>query len=113
MRPPSGTGRRAGDPLGLLPQPEIAIQNGTGALGSGGADTRWGDYYTMVVDPVDDCTFWYTGDYATGVRQSRIASFRFSDCATDLRITKTVSPSQPAAGQEAVYTIAVHNDGGR
>lgn len=105
------SGRAAGDPAGLLPQPEFVVQDGTGALGAGGADTRWGDYYTMVVDPVDDCTFWYTGDYATTIRQSRVASFRFSDCATDLRITKTVEPSQTGAGQQADYTITVHNDG--
>ena len=105
------TGRVASDPNGLLPQPEITIQPGTGALGAGGADTRWGDYYTMVVDPIDDCTFWYTGDYATTVRQSLIASFRFSDCATDLEISKTVSPAHPNAGEEIVYTITVTNDG--
>ena len=33
------TGRLASDPNGLLPQPEITIQPGTGALGAGGADT--------------------------------------------------------------------------
>jgi uncharacterized repeat protein (TIGR01451 family) len=105
------TGRRAGDVAGLLPQPEFTIEAGTGALGGNGALTRWGDYYTMVVDPVDDCTFWYTGDYATTIRQSVIASFRFVDCATDLRITKTVSPAHPNAGEEIVYTITVFNDG--
>lgn len=105
------TGRLANDPLGLLPEPEFVIQPGTGALGANAADTRWGDYYTMVVDPIDDCTFWYTGDYATTLRQSVIASFRFSDCATDLRITKIASPSHPNAGEEVVYTITVYNDG--
>jgi len=55
------TGRVASDPLGLLPQPEITILAGQSAA----ATNRWGDYYTMSVDPVDDCTFWYTGD-ATG-----------------------------------------------
>ena len=103
------TGRLADDPNGLLPQPEITIQQGQGVTGS----DRWGDYYTMTVDPVDDCTFWYTGDAtaANGSRQSRIASFRFADCATDLEIGKTVSPAHPVAGQEIVYTITVTNDG--
>ena len=27
--------------------------------------SRWGDYSTMSVDPVDDCTFWYTQEYLT------------------------------------------------
>jgi uncharacterized repeat protein (TIGR01451 family) len=102
------TGRLADDPLGLLPQPEITIQPGTGTIGG----NRWGDYYSMTVDPVDDCTFWYTGDFASGgTRQSAIASFRFADCATDLEITKTVSPAHPVAGQEIVYTITVTNNG--
>jgi uncharacterized repeat protein (TIGR01451 family) len=105
------TGRAADDPAGLLPQTERTIAAGTGALGANGALTRWGDYYTMVVDPVDDCTFWYTGDFATTIRQSVIASFRFSDCATDLRISKSASPSHPNAGEELVYTVTVTNDG--
>src|SRR5205085_5492273 len=24
---------------------------------------RWGDYSSMSVDPVDDCTFWYANEY--------------------------------------------------
>jgi hypothetical protein len=24
--------------------------------------SRWGDYSSMSVDPVDDCTFWYTNE---------------------------------------------------
>lgn len=103
------TGRLATDPLGLLPQPEIRIQPGLGVTG----DNRWGDYYSMTVDPVDDCTFWYTGDAtaADGSRQSRIASFRFADCATDLEISKTVSPADPNAGDEIIYMITVRNNG--
>ena len=27
------------------------------------AATRWGDYTSMNVDPVDDCTFWYVNEY--------------------------------------------------
>jgi len=105
------TGRLAGDPLGLMPQPEIEIQAGTS---SGGAN-RWGDYYTMSVDPVDDCTFWYTGDYKSAggpfLRQSRIASFRFSDCSADLAVTKTASPDPATAGEQITYTISVSNNG--
>lgn len=103
------TGRVASDPAGLLPQPEFTIQPGLGVTG----DNRWGDYFAMTVDPIDDCTFWYTGDAtaANGSRQSRIASFRFADCATDLEISKTVTPALPNAGDEIVYTITVKNNG--
>ena len=39
---------------------------------------RWGDYAAMSVDPIDDCTFWFTSEYiATGGRwQTRVARFR-------------------------------------
>ena len=45
---------------------------------------RWGDYSTMAVDPVDDCTFWYTNEYlpANGTFNwsTRIASFKIAGC---------------------------------
>ncbi len=45
---------------------------------------RWGDYSAMTVDPVDDCTFWYTNEYlaANGTFNwhTRIASFKVGGC---------------------------------
>jgi hypothetical protein len=45
---------------------------------------RWGDYGAMSLDPVDDCTFWYTQEYyaATGSFNwaTRIGSFKFNTC---------------------------------
>ena len=45
---------------------------------------RWGDYSAMTVDPVDDCTFYYTNEYlkSSGVFNwsTRIASFKFPSC---------------------------------
>jgi uncharacterized repeat protein (TIGR01451 family) len=104
------TGRLASDPLGLLPQPEILIRQGQSATRS----DRWGDYYSMSVDPIDDCTFWYTGDSTgnNGFRQSSIVSFRFADCATDLEIWKSVDPDPVVlAGDEVFYTVTVRNNG--
>jgi hypothetical protein len=49
-------GRLAGDPAGTLGT-EASVIVGTGA--ETGVN-RWGDYSAMVVDPVDECTFWYT-----------------------------------------------------
>src|SRR5207253_840064 len=54
------TGRAATDALGTM-QAENVIVNGTGSQSSG--LSRWGDYSAMTVDPVDDCTFWYTNEY--------------------------------------------------
>ena len=74
-------GRFTGDPVGTLPQGENVIVNGTAAQGDGNATVvpqRWGDYSALSVDPVDDCTFWYTSHITNGV--TRIASFRFDNC---------------------------------
>lgn len=76
------TGQAAGDPLNTM-QAESSIVAGTGAQ-SGSNLNRWGDYSAMTVDPVDDCTFWYTNEYlkTTGAFNwsTRIASFKFSGC---------------------------------
>ncbi|MEO6326127.1 MAG: carboxypeptidase regulatory-like domain-containing protein [Thermoanaerobaculia bacterium] len=39
---------------------------------------RWGDYSDLSVDPVDDCTFWYTQEFMNGgaTWQTRIGSFQ-------------------------------------
>ncbi len=46
--------------------------------------SRWGDYSSMAIDPVDDCTFWYTSEYlqtsGTFDWNTRITSFRFPGC---------------------------------
>jgi len=74
-------GRLAGDPLNTLGQSETSLIAGSGSQ-SGGYN-RWGDYSAMTVDPVDDCTFWYTTEYyeTTGNNwQTRIGSFQFPGC---------------------------------
>ena len=38
-----------------------------------GTNGRWGDYSDMTVDPVDDCTFWYTQEYYADHGQFRLA----------------------------------------
>lgn len=74
-------GRLAADPLGQLSQGETTLIAGTGSQ-SGGYN-RWGDYSAMSVDPLDDCTFWYTTEYyeVTGNNwQTRIGAFKFPGC---------------------------------
>jgi Carboxypeptidase regulatory-like domain len=74
------TGRVPGDPSGVM-EGEQTIVDGTGSQTN---YNRWGDYSGMTVDPMDDCTFWYTTEYlqTTGYYWStRIASFNFpSSC---------------------------------
>lgn len=64
---------------GLLEQPERTVMPGLADRPVANAAGRWGDYSAMVVDPVDDCTFWYTGMRvgATGVIDTQIATFTF------------------------------------
>jgi len=79
------TGRLAGDPAGMM-QAETSIIEGSGAQGAqtGPGLDRWGDYSAMTIDPVDDCTFWYTNQYqkTTGTYNwsTRIATLAFPGC---------------------------------
>ena len=80
------TGRLAGDPLGTMPQGEGVIVNGSGVQTT--TNSRWGDYTSMNVDPVDNCTFWYANEYYTAAGQAssaagwqtRIAAFKLPGC---------------------------------
>ena len=70
------TGRRASDTAGTMTVAETTIMAGSGVQDN----ERWGDYSSLNVDPVDDCTFWYTNEYlpASGHWRTRIARFRFT-----------------------------------
>jgi hypothetical protein len=85
-------GRLATDPLNIL-SGEQHLFDGTGSQGRdcegncrtcGDECNRWGDYSDMTVDPVDDCTFYYTNEYHDGNAprdsKTRIGYFRFSEC---------------------------------
>jgi len=75
------TGRVPTDSLGTL-EAENTILNGAGSQLPN--LSRWGDYSSISVDPVDDCTFWYTTEYlmnsGTFNWSTRIASFKFPTC---------------------------------
>ena len=51
--------------------------------GSQNNNVRWQDYTQTAVDPSDDCTIWYVGDYykkdATNY-STRIGAFRVGAC---------------------------------
>jgi hypothetical protein len=75
------TGRVPTDPAGTM-EAEVNVVSGTGS--QTGSLSRWGDYSAMQVDPVDDCTFWFTTEYmkTTGSFNwnTRIANFKFPGC---------------------------------
>lgn len=109
------TGRRSSDVASLLPQGEQTIPTpGSAVIDNGDATVdavRWGDYTALTIDPVDDCTFWYTSHAGGNPRVSRIASFRFTDCATDLAVSKSSSPTVGTAGGLLTYTLTAVNRG--
>jgi hypothetical protein len=96
------TGRLAGDPLGTMPQAEGEIIAGSGVQTHSAA--RWGDYSAMSVDPVNDCTFWYTQEYieTTGPApwQTRVASFQYEGCGGP--------PPPPPAGCQKILFDETH-----
>jgi hypothetical protein len=83
------TGRLASDTLGEMTQGEIVVINGTDS----NASVRWGDYNSMNVDPVDDCTFWFTSNYSPAPQwATRIVVFQFDECAGAVG-TPTATPT--------------------
>lgn len=75
-------GRLDGDTLGQMTRGEGTIVAGSGYQTH--YSGRWGDYSMMAVDPVDDCTFWYTQEYygiaGNAPWKTRIGSFKLRDC---------------------------------
>lgn len=86
------TGRLAGDPTNTMGA-ETEMQAGIGA--QKGAGNRWGDYSSMTLDPIDQCTFYYTNEYLKtngGFNWStRIAAFKFSSCVSAANLWGTVT----------------------
>ncbi|HTS63968.1 MAG TPA: hypothetical protein VMH28_18220 [Candidatus Acidoferrales bacterium] len=71
--------RRAGDPKGKFTYHESVLADGQGSQQA----MRWEDYTNIAVDPSDDCTFWFAGNYVKqGAASSttRIGSFAVPGC---------------------------------
>src|SRR6059058_2880556 len=81
-------GRLTTDPLNTL-SGEQHLFDGTGS--QTGTSNRWGDYSDMTVDPVDDCTFYYTNEYYDTTSsfnwRTRIGYFKFAECTAPAKGT--------------------------
>ena len=99
-------GRVPTDPASTL-EAEVAIVAGSGS--QNGSLSRWGDYSAMQVDPVDDCTFWFTEEYmkTTGSFNwnTRIANFKFPGCGS------TATPDFTVAAAPSSLTITQGSNG--
>jgi len=103
------TGRVPSDPLGTM-ETETSIIEGPGS--QIGFLSRWGDYSSMSVDPVDDCTFWYSSEYQPSNGSfnwhTRIASFKFPGCGgPDFSTSASPSSQTVVAGGNTPYTVNV------
>jgi hypothetical protein len=101
------TGRLAADAAGTMTQGEGVVITGAGAQGS--TLSRWGDYSSLQIDPVDDCTFWYANEYipANGTFnwKTRIASFKLPGCGAAATNDFSIS-ANPAS-----FTVVQGNSG--
>jgi hypothetical protein len=118
--------RLASDPPGELSQGEAVVVNGS-SVQSGGFN-RWGDYFSMSVDEADDCTFWFTGEYASDTLpnnwSTRIAAITMPLCtATEVgtitgRVLRgngsalpgamvSVGPFSAVTGADGTYSLLV------
>ena len=88
------SGRRSSDVLGDLTVDENEFITGA----SENQNQRWGDYSSMNVDPVDERTFWYTGEYMldNGDWSTRIVTFQLKRDTIDVGPFVVDSPQSSA-----------------
>lgn len=93
------SGRLPGDPPGVMTVVDGVIASGSGYQTH--SSGRWGDYSMMAVDPVDDCTFWYTAEYylEVGVApwRTHIGAFKLAGCGP-VDNPPAITISSPASG---------------
>ncbi len=103
------TGRLPTDPPGSM-QAENDLLTGIGH-GSQTSYARWGDYSSMTIDPVDDCTFWFTTEYQSvngNAWSTRIASFRFPSCGGAVAISSvSLNPTSVVGGSSSTGTVTL------
>jgi hypothetical protein len=94
-------GRLPTDPPDTLAQTERIAVAGGGS--QDGRYTRYGDYSALALDPVDECTFWYAGEYyassGEAAWRTRISSFSFPSCQIS-------APASPTNAQTLTFGIA-------
>jgi len=96
--------RNAGDPLGTMGTP-VLIDTSTTSPPAGGV-SRWGDYFAVEVDPVDNLTFWGNAERlgAGGNWQTIIQSWTVTGGAP---ATTTVFPTVATVVQGALESGTV------
>ncbi len=104
------TGRYSSDPLGQMSFKEYEFATGSGSVST----DRFGDYAAMSVDPADDHTFWFSGEYvlANGNWATRIVAFDGGRDSTDIFPTTLYNPvNRPDLSTNEPLTVCVLNRG--
>ncbi len=103
------TGRYATDPPGVMSFEEFEFASGSGSQGF----DRFGDYASMSVDPSDDATFWFAGQYMPSNNQwgTRIVAFKAHRDTTDVFPVRLETPVNDNILGEQEVRIAILNRG--
>lgn len=103
------TGRYAGDPTGKMTVREKSIVEGP----SPNPSSRYGDYAHLTIDPEDNQTFWYIGEYFVDLeRRNRVGVFKLEpDELNDVGIVDVVSPQDETLGNNEEVTVTIRNFG--
>lgn len=72
--------------------------------GTGSYRNRWGDYSLMTIDPIDGTTFWFTNEYYSSGKKTRIMSFTLN--APVLTADFSATPTNVNVGNTATFTDA-------
>lgn len=111
-------GRLANDTLGTLTSGENSIVDGSA---SQTGNTRWGDYASLSVDPVDGCTFWFSSEYTpSSAWTTHLSSFKYDLCGPkairlnpdNQSIDVCVNPDSVVASPININVVSLGGDGG-
>ncbi len=101
------TGRRASDILGVMTYQELELFTGLNYIltyDPGLGQNRWGDYASMMVDPLDDTTFWFTNMYP----QSQASSGNWGTRIFKIDLTEEFGDVTAFAGNDTTICQSVN-----
>ena len=102
------TGRLASDPLGEMTIKEYQFADGHNWAST---FTRWGDYGSVSVDPLDERTMWYVGEYMQSnggaLWGTKIVAVQLQKDSIDVGVSALETPnsSQYFTNQETVRAV--------
>ena len=107
-------GARAFNQIGGLSEGEATIFPGQGSQQASG--NRWGDYSSLSVDPVDECTFYYVNEYyPTGLTpfnwHTRVGKFKLDSCTPPTKGQITGKVTDCVTGLPIVGAVVTSSDG--